>query len=46
MLEHLPAWVQAGFWGLLGGSSLVVGAAVAYMMRLGTRLTAGIMSFG
>jgi ZIP family zinc transporter len=46
MFGHLPAWLEAGFWGLLGGSSLVVGAAVAYVMDLGTRLTAAVMSFG
>lgn len=43
---HLPIWLQAGFWGLLGAASLVIGAGVAYVARLGTRVTAGIMSFG
>lgn len=46
MLQSFPVWAQAGLWGLLGGSSLVMGAAVAYLMDLSTRLTAGIMSFG
>lgn len=46
MLAHLPIWLQAGVWGLLGASSLVLGAAVAYLVRLGTRITAAIMSFG
>lgn len=46
MLLDLPIWLQAGIWGLLGAASLVVGAAVAYVGRLGTRITAGIMSFG
>ena len=46
MLSGVPIWLQAGFWGLLGASSLVVGAAVAYFARLGTRVTAAIMSFG
>ena len=38
--------MQAGLWGLLGGSSLVIGAALAYLVRLPTRVTAGIMAFG
>lgn len=46
MLSALPIWLQAGFWGLLGASSLVVGAGVAYVMRLGARVTGAIMSFG
>jgi ZIP family zinc transporter len=46
MLAHLPVWLKAGFWGLLGASSLVFGAGAAYLMRLGTRVTAAIMSFG
>jgi ZIP family zinc transporter len=46
MPGHLPVWLQAGIWGLLGAASLVVGAAIAYIGRLGTRITAGIMSFG
>lgn len=46
MFEHLPIWGQAGLWGLAGASSLVVGAAVAYLMKLPTKVTAGIMAFG
>ena len=46
MFSSLPVWGQAGIWGLLGASSLVVGAAVAYLMKLPTRVTSGIMSFG
>ncbi|PWC30333.1 ZIP family zinc transporter [Pseudoroseomonas aestuarii] len=42
----MPLWLQAGFWGLLGGSSLVIGAALAYLVRLPARVTAGIMAFG
>jgi len=41
-----PVWVSAGLWGLLGASSLVAGAAVAYLATLPRWLTAGIMSFG
>ncbi len=46
MPDHVPIWLLAGFWGLLGASSLVVGAGVAYLTRLGVRTTAAIMSFG
>ena len=46
MPAHLPVWLLAGFWGLIGAFSLVIGAAVAYLTRLGVRTTAAIMSFG
>jgi zinc transporter, ZIP family len=46
MLAQLPIWLQAGIWGLFGASSLIMGAAVAYLARLGTTLIAAIMSFG
>jgi ZIP family zinc transporter len=46
MLIHLPVWGRAGIWGLAGASSLVIGAGLAYLVRLPTRVTAGIMAFG
>jgi ZIP family zinc transporter len=46
VLNELPIWLQAGIWGLLGAGSLVVGAAVAYIAKLNTRIIAGVMSFG
>jgi ZIP family zinc transporter len=36
----------AGFWGLVAGSALVLGALVGYVMQLPQRLIAGIMAFG
>ena len=42
----MPIWAQAGLWGLLGASSLVIGAMLAYVVRLPQRVTAGIMAFG
>lgn len=42
----MPIWAQAGLWGLLGASSLVIGAVLAYVVRLPERITAGIMAFG
>src|SRR3954462_6259742 len=46
MLDQLPVWARAGIWGLVGASSLVIGAGVAYLIKLPTRVTAGIMAFG
>jgi len=42
----MPVWAQAGLWGLLASSSLVIGAALAYVVDLPRRVTAGIMAFG
>ena len=30
----MPVWVEAGLWGLLGGAALVVGALVAWSLRV------------
>ncbi|MBF5042174.1 ZIP family zinc transporter [Aggregicoccus sp. 17bor-14] len=42
----MPGWLQAGLWGLLAGSALLLGAAVGYFAPLPRRLIAGIMAFG
>src|SRR3954464_14117410 len=42
----MPIWASAGLWGLLGASSLVLGAAVAFLLKMPRAVTAGIMSFG
>ena len=42
----MPSFILAGFWGLVSGSALVIGAAVAYFGRMPTRLVAAIMAFG
>ena len=42
----MPTWLQAGLWGLLAGGALVVGAAVAWWVRVPPRIIAGIMAFG
>lgn len=44
--DALPIWAEAGLWGLLGGSSLVLGAACAYVLHLPRRVIASIMAFG
>ncbi|ADJ45118.1 ZIP family zinc transporter [Amycolatopsis mediterranei S699] len=42
----MPQWVEAGLWGLVGGVALVLGAAVAWWVRVPRRVVAGIMAFG
>lgn len=42
----MPLWLQAGLWGLLGGSALLLGALVGYFAPVPRRLIAGIMAFG
>lgn len=42
----LPLPLQAALWGLLGGSALVIGAAVGYVTRVPPRLVALVMAFG
>ena len=32
-VQELPIALQAGLWGLLSGSALVLGAAIAYVWR-------------
>lgn len=42
----LPEWLNAGFWGLLAGSALLLGALAGYFFRVPRRLIAAIMAFG
>ena len=42
----LPLWLQAGLWGLLSGSALLLGALPGYYLNIPQRLVAGIMAFG
>jgi ZIP family zinc transporter len=42
----MPDWLQAGGWGLLAGSALLVGAAVGYLARIPQRVVASVMAFG
>ncbi|WP_076072234.1 ZIP family metal transporter [Sphingomonas montana] len=37
---------EAGFWGLVGGSALVLGAVIAWFATLPQRLIAGVMAVG
>jgi ZIP family zinc transporter len=43
---QIPLYLQAGLWGLLGGSALVIGAALAYVPRIPQRVMAAAMAFG
>lgn len=42
----MPVWVQAGLWGLLAGGALVLGAAVAWLVRVPRVVVASVMAFG
>lgn len=42
----IPLWLQAGFWGFVGGSALLIGAAIGYFSPISKRAIAGIMAFG
>jgi ZIP family zinc transporter len=42
----IPEWAQAGLWGLLSGSALLIGALIGYLFNVPSRLIAGVMAFG
>ncbi|MGY1601485.1 ZIP family metal transporter [Geodermatophilus sp. SYSU D00815] len=42
----MPTWVEAGLWGLLGGAALVLGALVAWFVRVPQAVIASVMAFG
>lgn len=42
----MPVAIQAGLWGLLSGSALVLGAAVAWWGAIPRRWVAAVMAFG
>ncbi|RST32181.1 ZIP family zinc transporter [Sphingomonas ginkgonis] len=42
----MPLALQAGLWGLLSGSALLLGAAVGWFVPLSRRVIAAIMAFG
>ena len=42
----IPLPLQAAFWGFVGGSALLIGAAVGYFVNLPQRLISGIMAVG
>lgn len=42
----MPLWLQAGMWGTIAGSALLLGAAAGYLARVPRRVIAGITAFG
>jgi len=42
----MPMALQAGLWGLLSGSALLIGAAIGWFVPMSRRVIAGIMAFG
>jgi ZIP family zinc transporter len=42
----VPVWTEAGLWGLLGGGALVLGALVAWFVRVPQAVVAAVMAFG
>ena len=42
----MAGWLEAALWGLLGGAALVVGAAVAWRVRVPQAVVAAVMAFG
>jgi len=45
-MAGFPLWAQAGFWGLVAGGALLLGAAVGYWVKVPQRVIAAIMAFG
>jgi ZIP family zinc transporter len=44
--EAWPKWFDAALWGSVAGSALVLGAGVAWLVNVPSRIIAGIMAFG
>ena len=42
----MPLWLQAGWWGLVAGGALVVGALIAWFVRVPQQVVSAIMAFG
>jgi ZIP family zinc transporter len=42
----VATWIEAGLWGLLAGGALVLGAAVAWFVRVPRFVVALVMAFG
>jgi ZIP family zinc transporter len=42
----VPVWLEAGWWGLVGGLALVLGALIAWWVTVPQRVVAWIMAFG
>jgi ZIP family zinc transporter len=42
----MPIWLEAGAWGLLAGGALVVGALIAWFVKVPRPVVASVMAFG
>lgn len=42
----MPIWLEAGAWGLLAGGALVLGALIAWFVRVPQPVVAAVMAFG
>ena len=42
----MPQWMIAGFWGLVAGCALLLGAAAGWYASIPARFIAGLMAFG
>jgi zinc transporter, ZIP family len=42
----VPVWLEAALWGLLGGGALLLGALVAWFVRVPQGVVAAVMAFG
>lgn len=42
----MPIWIQTGLWGLVAGGALVLGAAIAWAVRVPQKVVASVMAFG
>lgn len=42
----MTVWLEAGFWGLVAGGALVVGALVAWFVRVPQGVVAAVLAFG
>lgn len=45
-MDSIPLWVQAGFWGFVAGAALLIGAGIAYFIKVPQRIIAAVMAFG
>jgi zinc transporter ZupT len=44
--DEMNGPLAAGMWGLVGGSALLLGAAIAYVVALSQRVIAAVMAIG
>jgi ZIP family zinc transporter len=42
----MAKWLQAGMWGLVSGSALIIGSLLGYYLRISQKTVAMIMGFG